>query len=195
MSTPTLPLQVVSDAKNEFGLSAVQMVQALEIQKKFPQIVSAITEAKTLEKRIGEQYFTACDELRKSGLNGRECSLLLQSLGYRKQRITEIKRLVASPDDVWEKYRTGVLGFNAAVKIARDGKENVDEAGAATVTTSEDSPDEGQQEMASVGAPVVNALPESILAALTKAMKKAPLEKGKWVAMIDPNIQISIVVK
>jgi len=188
------PLEIVSEQKNEFGLSAVQMVQALEIQKKFPQIVTAIHEAKNLEKRIGEQYFTACDELRKSGINGRECSLLLQSLGYRKQRITEIKKLVASPHDIWEKYRTGVLGFNAAVKIARDGKENVDEAGSVTVSQSveADTEDNGT-DVGSV--PVVTPLPEPILAALMRAVKKTPLGKGKYVAMTDTGLQISITVK
>jgi len=189
-----LPLEVVSEQKNEFGLSAVQMVQALEIQKKFPQIVTAIHEAKNLEKRIGEQYFTACDELRKSGINGRECSLLLQSLGYRKQRITEIKKLVASPDDIWEKYRTGVLGFNAAVKIARDGKENVDEAGSATVSHGVEA---DTQDTGTDGGivPVVTPLPEPILTALMRAIKKTPLEKGKYVAMTDSGLQISITVK
>jgi len=104
---------------NEVGLTAEQMTQAVELQKKFPSIVKAHEEKQKIERKMGEKWFTLCDELRGSGLNGRELSLLLQSLGYIKQRITEIRKVIEVDAETWDKYKARLIGFRAIVKQER----------------------------------------------------------------------------
>lgn len=91
----------------------------LELQAKYPEVVAAAQAVASEEQTMARKYFQLADALRKTGLNGREMTLLMASLGYRKQRITEIKKAISVADDVWEKYKGNVIGFKAVLAIAR----------------------------------------------------------------------------
>jgi len=91
----------------------------LELQAKFPEVVAAAADFANLEQTAARKYFTLADSLRRTGLNGRELGILLASLGYRKQRVTEIKKAISVSDDVWNKYKANVIGFKAVLAIAR----------------------------------------------------------------------------
>jgi len=178
---------------NDHGLTEQQLKFAAELAQKYPLIVQEARNAMSLEKQLVERYFTLCDELRKSGLNGRELTLLLQSEGYNKVRISEFKKVISVDDKTWAKYMRRDIGFKATLKIARSGTDNVDEATAATEATESTDAQDGVEEV-----PVVKPLVDPILGALAKLLKKHELAPGKHTAMIDIKdygVQILFTVK
>lgn len=105
-----LVTDTLSESEKKFGL---------ELQAKFPDVVAAAAAVAAEEQTMARKYFNLADALRKTGLNGRELTLLMASLGYRKQRITEIKKAISVADDVWQKWKDNVIGFRAVLAIAR----------------------------------------------------------------------------
>lgn len=177
---------------NDHGLTEQQLKFAAELAQKYPLIVQEARNAMSLEKQLVERYFTLCDELRKSGLNGREFTLLLQSEGYNKVRISEFKKVISVDAETWAKYMRRDIGFKATLKIARSGADNVEEAVAATEATVSDAGDEP------VERPAVAALVDPVLGALAKLLKKHELAPGKHTALIDIkdySVQILFTVK
>lgn len=119
--------------KDENGLTAPQLVQAKILQEKCPAIVQAVTAALKAEKELGDKYFDICRTIRETSvevvkgaavrtLNRKEVALLLQSLGYRKQRIAEINRVVEVSDEIWKQYQKRHISFRATLQLARGGE-------------------------------------------------------------------------
>jgi len=132
MSKTITPLVVTE--KNAFGLTPIQQKQAEQLQAQCPDIVLAVQEVSQYEAGLKERYFGLCVAIRNAalkienaavrGMNRREVTLLLQSLGYSKQRITEINRVVEVPPELWAKFEAKQVGFRATLEQAR-GKNPV----------------------------------------------------------------------
>lgn len=106
------------------GLSESELNFAKELIVKYPAVGVAYKEVKLGEEKLKGKWLRLCEALRdpKDGtrLNGREMTLLLKGLGERKQRITEIVKVVSVDDALWAKYKQGILGFRAVLQIARN---------------------------------------------------------------------------
>jgi len=115
------PLELVAP---DSGLSEGELNFAKELIAKYPRVSVAYKEVKAGEEKLKGKWLGLCEALRdpKDGirLNGREMTLLLKGLGERKQRITEIVKVVSVDDALWEKYKQGILGFRAVLQIARN---------------------------------------------------------------------------
>jgi len=133
---------VAAITKNEFGLTVVQMEIAVKLQGACPAVVEAVKQVSEFEAGLKDKYFSLCRSIREArlpleagavrGLNRSEVTLLLQSLGYTKQRITEINRVVEVPAEIWAKFETKEMGFRATLALARSkpGEQLENEAGA-----------------------------------------------------------------
>lgn len=117
----------------DHGLTAEQLVQAKILQEKCAPVVAAVTAANQLEAQLGDKYFEICRSLRakykvvnntdERTLTRKEVSLLLQSLGYRKQRITEINKVVEVSEEIWKTYEARKLSFRGTLQLARGAGE------------------------------------------------------------------------
>jgi len=116
------------------GLSPAELTVAKDLQALCPKVVAAANEVSTFEAGLRDRYFKLCVALRDTrvsaadtagaqrGLNRREVTLLLLSLGYTKQRVTEINRVVEVSDELWAKFEKKKLGFRAVLTEARGPK-------------------------------------------------------------------------
>jgi hypothetical protein len=182
---------------NENGLSIQQAQFAKEIGEKHTEVVILADQVRQSEGDLKAKYVALCTVLRASGLNGRECTLLLQSRGFIKQRITEIKKVCSVDDVTWAKYVQGDIGRQVVLKIARGGSDNVDEVEPIKKATVSDDAGEAQEEEAPVFIKVT-PLVDPVLGALAKLLKKHELAPGKHTAMIDIKdygVQILFTVK
>lgn len=115
------------------GLDEKQMAQAKILQEKCAPVVAAVQAANLLETQLGDKYFEICRSLRQKykvvnntderTLTRKEVSLLLQSLGYRKQRITEINKVVEVSEEIWKTYEQRKLSFRGTLQLARGAGE------------------------------------------------------------------------
>jgi len=179
---------------NETGLSEIQMGLAKELINKHPAIAELAEKVIGQEKELKTYYVKLCDELRKSGMNGKELTLLLLAKGHVKSRVSEIKKICSLPQEVFDKYVAGNIGRNMAVKIARTGVQNVEEA---VVVGHQDEAGSANSQTPVSGS-VVNLLPEKELGAIKTALKKTQISIGKHVGQVTiggRDYNISIVVK
>jgi len=114
---------------DEFGLNSAQQAAAKNLSEKFPEVVRLGKEVVAGEQSYVEKYLGLCVALRDSGLNGKPMSLLLRSVGFRKQRVTEIKKVISVSPELWSKFVNKVIGFKGVLQIARDGEGGVDNEG------------------------------------------------------------------
>jgi len=180
---------------NENGLTEQQLKFASELAQKYPLIVAEARNVRSIEGQLVDKYFALCDELRKSGLNAREMTLLLQSEGFNKVRISEFKKVISVDDETWSKYMRRDLGFKATLKIARSGSDNVDDAETPPVveTQGDASPVHDNDPR-----PAVVPIVDPILPKLAKMLKMHKLAPGKHTALVDVDdyaVQILFTVK
>lgn len=188
MSTSNLTLV------NENGLTEIQLGLAKQIAEKFSTAATLAEGVLVEEVNLKTKYVTLCDELRKTGMNGKELTLLLLFKGHKKTRVSEIKKICSLPQEVFDKYLTGDIGRAMAIKIARTGVQNVDEA---------QSVAEQEGDAADVAKPVeapkaVNLIPEKELNAIRTALRKSQMSMGKHVGQLvigdkQYNLSISVV--
>lgn len=147
-------------------LTESELNHAKSLQVKFPSVVAAAKAVFSQEQVMARKYFTLADSLRGTGLNGREMHLLLASLGYRKQRITEIKKAISVSDDVWAKYKDNVIGFKAVLQIARAPAKSSASAQGSDIDTDSNSESEtsaGEKEERSGGRKTnIVSIPDSV---------------------------------
>jgi len=195
MKTESTPLQVVLFN----GLSEQQMKFALELASKHPSISREAKSVLAAEGEIKDKYFNLCDEIRKSGLNARELTLILQAEGFHKVRISEIKRVVSVDDDTWEKYRRKDFGFKATLKIARDGSQNVAEAGDVGGESSGEGSESGSASpKPPTVVPVSSLIGDPKFGPIKKAIVKAQFAPGKYTALVEEGgvaIQVLFTVR
>jgi len=180
---------------NESGLTETQLVQAKQLCEKHQPIANLAKEVNLAEGQLKHSYVQLCHEIRQSGMNAKEFSLILRSQGFYASRVSEIKKVCSLPDEVFAKYLAGDIGRNMAIKIARTGSENVDEATQATeASVSEAQPEEAPQPASSTVQPIV----DPILPKLAKMLKMHKLAPGKHTALIDIDdyaVQVLFTVK
>lgn len=124
---------------DENGLTPPQLEAAKKLAEKFPRIVEAGKQVLDTEKTYVDKYLNLCVAMRDSGLNGKELSTLLRSIGFRKQRVTELKKVISVSPELWEKFVNRVIGFKGVLQIARDG-EGTQAVGESGETEGHDSP-------------------------------------------------------
>lgn len=168
---------LVIPARQETELDEANYQLACDLHAKFPQVAIRNREVKEAEGRLAQKYFRLCEALREPGegmkLNGKEITLLLLGLGYRKQRVTEFRRVIEVADDVWENYKKNVIGFKAVLAIARGSNDGVTVEAETTEATdggeAETTGDNSKKE----AAPKVKALPKDTQTAFADAMAQA----------------------
>jgi len=183
---------------NENGLSESQLAQAKQLCEKHREIAELAREVQFTEGRLKEKYVGLCHEIRKSGMNGKEFTLILKSQGFYPSRISEIKKVCSLPSEVFDKYLAGDIGRKMAIKIARSGEDNVDEAVAFGKQENEnpDAPQNAPEEQGPVKA--VMPIVDPILPKLAKMLKMHKLAPGKHTALVevdDYSVQILFTVK
>lgn len=194
-SDPTNPEPVtISNIVVDDSLTEPERKYGLELQAKFPDVVRAASAVADQEQAMARKYFNLADSLRRTGLNGREMSLLMASLGYRKQRITEIKKAISVSDDVWEKYKANVIGFRAVLAIARAPapetpaqSEDSSSDGAADGPTQEKKSGGRKTEVKSISPSVMSMLSD-VLAQAVEADSLPHLESGYYQMSYDITI-------
>lgn len=173
----------------ETGLTTEQAAQAKQLVDLIPGLRKLATDIVTLEGKRANKYYALCKEFREAKieiapgnrrtLNRREINLALQSLGFPKQRRTEINRIIECPDEVWNKLATQMVTFREALKITRE-LEN----GTSTPVSTEGSGDEEGKECETDGAakpatkevkPLSHPLPKQWQDAIANATLCSPL--------------------
>lgn len=178
---------------NEFGLSQEQMGLAKQLIEKHEKLAQLAEGVLADEVGLKTKYVQLCDELRKSGMNGKELTLLLIAKGHKKTRVSEIKKICSLPQEVFDRYLNGDIGRNMAIKIARTGQQNVDEAKGVN-----EQPTDPLENAKPVSGSAVNLIPEKELSAIKAALKKTGMALGKHVGQVSINgrdFNISIVIK
>lgn len=165
-------LEVIEDAH---GLKPEELKQAVELQTKNPEVVKMTEELRQAMQKTGEKYIGLCESLRNSQLNGPDMVLLMRSLGFRKQRITEIRRVISVPDELWEKYKARQLSFKATLTAARGGLQLP--AGETPDKEERESEDgEGEGGGGGSGGAKIHRMPKGLQTELVKALNEHPLK-------------------
>lgn len=126
---PASPVVVPKEYEShDPALKHPQLAFAIELGTKYPGIVSAAIQFREsmgqAELALGvasDRYRGVASELRTAKLNGREASLLLRGLGFASNRVHELQKVAALPDEQWSKYVEGKIGFKAAFAL-RNGE-------------------------------------------------------------------------
>jgi len=186
----TTNLEIVSAT----GLSEDQLKLAVALQEQCPAIVAAVREVSQFEAGLRDKYFALCTAIRETQipvvegatrtLNRREVTLLLRSLGYTKQRVTEINRVVEVSDEVWQKFKQKELGFRAVLSIARAAPEQEEQL--TDVTPEGDQPGV---------APVAPKPKPKLPVAVEDAIAHAIVEKGAKVKVTPGDDGYEMTVK
>jgi len=183
---------------NEHGLSELQMKQAEQLCQKHQPIANLAKEVNLAEGDLKHKYVQLCHEIRKSGMNAKEFSLILRTQGFYPSRISEIKKVCSLPEEVFSKYLAGDIGRQMAIKIARSGADNVDEARGVNEQGDDEMPKVGTEQ--ADGAPVKSVMPivDPILPKLAKMLKMHKLAPGKHTTLVEVDdylVQVLFTVK
>jgi len=183
---------------NDHGLSELQMKQAEQLCQKHQPIANLAKEVNLAEGDLKHKYVQLCHEIRKSGMNAKDFSLILRTQGFYPSRVSEIKKVCSLPEEVFSKYLAGDIGRQMAIKIARSGADNVDEARGVNEQGDDDAPKPGTEQ--SEGAPVKTVMPivDPILPKLAKMLKMHKLAPGKHTALVEVDdylVQVLFTVK
>jgi len=169
---------------NETGLTVEQTQQANKLVDLIPGLRKLATDIVTLEGRRANKYYVLCKQFRdakieiapgeRRTLNRREINLALQSLGFPKQRRTEINRIIECPDEVWAKLGDNMVTFREALKVTRQLESPK------TPTTEGSGDEEGkehdaQPEKSKPEEPKTNPLPKQWQDAISNAALCNPL--------------------
>lgn len=161
--------------KSDCGLDEVNMRLARELHARFPKVREAQHELEQVADSMKRKYFKLLDAVRTPAdnvkLNGREITLLLQSMGYPKSRVSEMRKVIEVADPIWAQYRDNVIGFKPLLKIARESASN-------PVTESEpDGPDGEEPGSKSVktGVAIAMPLPQATQTAMCDVISAATL--------------------
>jgi len=183
---------------NDHGLSETQLKQAEQLCEKHQPIANLAKEVNLAEGDLKHKYVQLCHEIRKSGMNAKEFSLILRTQGFYPSRVSEIKKVCSLPEEVFNKYLAGDIGRQMAIKIARSGADNVDEAVPVNEQQNE-NPDASASVPEGQGVvKVVSPIVDPILPKLAKMLKMHKLAPGKHTALVevdDYEVQVIFTVK
>lgn len=189
------------ELRNESGLSTSQLATANDLLSKCPELKKVAIEINELEYARAGKYWTLCAMIRNTRLpvaagavrmlNRREVSIMLLSLGYPKQRITEINRVVEVSQEMWDKMQAEKVAFASALKALRGTAEaSVPAAASQELPREEGESDEDYAERVKVAKakPInpktANALPKKVQDALVKFLsahaKSMPIHKDPY---------------
>lgn len=91
------------------------VVKIQTLKEKAAAVINALGE-------VASRYYALCLYIRKTpGLNDapKLVSHELQSMGFKRSRISEIKRVAYAADDVFASYEAKLIGFDKALEMAR----------------------------------------------------------------------------
>lgn len=75
-------------------------------------------------KQMTDKYLDLCVFIREKLFRPEEVSKELYSLGFRKERISEIKRVCFSTDEIFNDYRNRLIGWKAALERIRKNRDH-----------------------------------------------------------------------
>lgn len=181
---------------NDHGLNETQLKLATQLCEKHQPIANLAKEVNLAEGDLKHKYVQLCHEIRKSGMNAKEFSLILRTQGFYPSRVSEIKKVCSLPEEVFSKYLAGDIGRQMAIKIARSGADNVDEA--QTPPVSETQGEANLEPESAPALPAVTPIVDPILPKLAKMLKMHKLAPGKHTALIEVDdyvVQVLFTVK
>jgi len=108
------------------GMKPMTLQLAIQLGQKHPDIVKAVLEFREAYGRAGEKYFGMASSLRASRLPKKESTALLLGLGLSKSRVSEIIRVSAVSDAIWNQYSAKSIGFKAAMQLEAGKEESSD---------------------------------------------------------------------
>lgn len=75
-----------------------------------------------LHDELGNAYYNLCIWIREKQISPKGVSVILQLMGFRKERVAEIKRVCFCSEELWNDYRRRWIGFRSALRMARREK-------------------------------------------------------------------------
>lgn len=109
-----LALEIAGDR-----LSEADTALAAKLQKEHGELVASVKHCMEGEKQMRGLYLDVLKQLRASNLSAHEVTVLLLSLGWRKQRVTEVRRLYEVDDGTWKKLTSGEVSYRQTLAIER----------------------------------------------------------------------------
>lgn len=100
-------------------LSPEQMQEVSSIRNNYPEAAMAVAELAHGQREYAGLFRRAVGVIRASNMGPRELTLLLQAEGFALPRVSEFKAVAALPDEAFNSFVEGNLGFKAAVEQAR----------------------------------------------------------------------------
>jgi len=86
--------------------------QATEIRNRSLKIAQA-------EVATGELWFDLCAYARKNKVPEDIVRKEMSNVGFIKQRVSEVIRVISAPQALWDKYETRLFGFRRTLQLAR----------------------------------------------------------------------------
>lgn len=136
------------------GLAAATVQTKVEVAHS-AMLVKVGKEIITAIGKVTEKYWELITYVRKNSVGPKLVSYELGKLGFKRSRISEVKRVAYSADDVFKNYEAKLIGFDKALELARLGDGGTAEltpAGRQLVTGGTVSEDEAEAELKSVEA-------------------------------------------
>jgi len=124
---PVKPAKEIVLVTPDSNLNESELKYALELQKKAPHIVKAHAAVGKAMSSLRGKWLDLVEACRETvdGVtpNGRELSLLLRSLGESRSRVSEIVKVSTVDQATFDRYKAGLIGFKAVLRIARGNIE------------------------------------------------------------------------
>lgn len=149
------------------SLKGATLQLALQTGAKHPEIVQSVVEFRSAIATAGEKYYHILHALRAAKLPKKEATALLLGLGFNKARASELNRVSAIKDEVWQKYSEKSIGFKAALGYGEAESDESSDVGTTGDGTAEPSK-RTKAKIHSLPKPVAKALHEAMLPWLDK---------------------------
>lgn len=81
------------------------------------------TDVQELARAVGNvstKYLDLCLHIRDKAMAPKLVSKTLAALGFKRSRISEIKRVAFASDTAWKPYEARLIGFDKALELSRD---------------------------------------------------------------------------
>lgn len=123
-----------------------QRKHALVLMQQHKSLAESLTKYTDVYGQALDALRNVIGELRAANLAPVDITLVLRHAGWSESRASEVKQIVLSPDDVFDKYMKRIVGFRLALKEARSA----------------------------ISGPTQDALPPRVLQLLVHAIEQAP---------------------
>lgn len=110
----TLDIEVINEA------SSYDKPLAEKVRADHPKAVAALDRYREVYGQHVDAYRELCSALRDEKIEGKALTALLLDSGWSKQRASDFKTIIESPEVKFQAYIQKLVGFHAALANARD---------------------------------------------------------------------------